>query len=72
VSTTTTASRLQLLLEALAATQANPEPRTQPGRHPTTAVFVTVVTESRTTGWDPREVWLTRVHAPRQGRRWDW
>ena len=29
--------------------------------------FGQVLASSQPTGWDPREVWLTRVHKPREG-----
>lgn len=31
--------------------------------------FANAIAESKRTGWDPREVWLNRVHKPREGRR---
>ena len=31
--------------------------------------FAQALASSQPTGWDPREVWLNRVHKPREGRR---
>jgi hypothetical protein len=31
--------------------------------------FAGALAESKRAGWDPREVWLTRVYKPREGRR---
>jgi hypothetical protein len=46
--------------ERTAAAQAEPVP---------TRDFAGAIAESKRGGWDPREVWLNRVHKPREGRR---
>jgi hypothetical protein len=62
---TPTASRMQQLLEVLASTRPGPEPASK--QHD--PAFAAVVASTRDTGWDPKEVWLNRVHRPREGRR---
>ena len=32
-------------------------------------MFVSIVTERKTAGWDPYEVWLHRIKEPRDGHR---
>jgi hypothetical protein len=45
-----------------AISPARPEPASTPD-------FAGAIAESKRAGWDPREVWLNRVHKPREARR---
>lgn len=48
------------LLDAMASSQAvDTASKTEP------RAFAAAIHKSRTTGWDPHEVWLTRVKQPR-------
>ena len=62
----TTVSRMQQLLEALAA--ASPAVETE-SKAEQQADYRSALSRTKTAGWDPYEVWLTRVQAPRQGQR---
>ncbi len=60
----TTVSGMQRLLETLASAPLT-EDEVQPSDVRT---FVSIVTERKTAGWDPYEVWLHRIKEPREGR----
>lgn len=52
---------MQQLLETLVSTQATEDDVQQvDGR-----TFASALTERRTTGWDPHDVWLRRIKEPR-------
>lgn len=52
------------LLEAMVASRAAES--TSKGEHRT---FATALNDARAPGWDPHEVWLTRVKQPRDLKR---
>ena len=52
------------LLDAMASSPAgDPAAKVEP------KAFATAIHKSRTTAWDPHEVWLTRVKQPRELKR---
>jgi hypothetical protein len=51
---------IQKLLEAMVASRAAESKSKEDHR-----AFATALINARTTGWDPHEVWLTRVKQPR-------
>ena len=67
MTTTTAPSRMQRLLEALASEHVTEDDMQQRDGE----AFVSALTERRTMGWDPHDVWLHRIKEPRESRNRD-
>ena len=61
MTTTTAPSRIQELLVALASKQVTEDDVQRSDGE----AFVSALTERRTIGWDPHDVWLHRIKEPR-------